>query len=198
MTEARGQSEQQTQAAGVRGIVVRLLLATVGMFGFGFALVPLYDLICDVTGLGGRTGGQYDYVEADLSEDRSRLVTVRFVTNNNADMPWEFRAGKGGMRVHPGGMNEAVFFARNPTDRPMMAQAVPSVAPAMASEFFHKTECFCFDQQVLQPGEAIEMPLRFIVDRDLPDSVNTISLSYTMFDITDYMPASGETTAAGG
>lgn len=170
---------------GVGRTVGKLVAGTVGMFGFAFALVPLYDAFCEVTGLNGKTGGQYEYVEADLEADRSRLVQIRFVTNANASMPWEFGPDVGGMRVNPGGINEATFHATNTTNRVMVAQAIPSVAPGRAAAFFHKTQCFCFDQQVLEPGESIEMPVRFIVDRDLPRSVATITLSYTMFDITD-------------
>jgi cytochrome c oxidase assembly protein subunit 11 len=174
--------------------VRRTALGVVGMFAFAFALVPLYDVICDVTGLNGKTGDAYEYAEADLEADRSRLIAIRFVTNNNAGMPWGFGANKGGMRVNPGGINEAVFHAHNPTDRIMVAQTIPSVAPGRAATFFHKTQCFCFDQQVLMPGEAVEMPVRFIVDRDLPRTVDAITLSYTMFDITDQ--ASGRAALA--
>lgn len=170
---------------GVDRTVGKLVAGTIGMFGFAFALVPLYDAFCEVTGLNGKTGDAYEYVEADLEADRSRLVQIRFVTNGNGGMPWEFGPDTGGMRVNPGGINEATFHATNPTRRLMVAQAIPSVAPGRAAAYFHKTQCFCFDQQVLEPGESIEMPVRFIVDRDLPRSVSTITLSYTMFDITD-------------
>jgi cytochrome c oxidase assembly protein subunit 11 len=168
----------------VKRTVLKLVAGTAAMFAFAFALVPLYDVLCEVTGLNGKTGDAYEYVEADLEADRSRLVQIRFVTNGNGGMPWEFGPNTGGMRVHPGGVNEATFHARNTTGRIMVAQAIPSVAPGRAAAFFHKTQCFCFDQQVLEPGEAIDMPVRFIVDRDLPRSVGTITLSYTMFDIT--------------
>lgn len=172
-------------AGQTKGTVLRLILGGVGMFGFAFALVPLYDVICEVTGLNGKTGGRYEAAPAALKPDLSRDVQVRFVTNTNAAMPWHFGAKQGGMAVNPGGVNVAMFYAENPTDRPMVAQTIPSIAPGRAASYFHKTECFCFDQQVLMPGEKVEMPMRFIVDRDLPESVVTISLSYTMFDITD-------------
>lgn len=165
--------------------ILRLVLGGAAMFGFAFALVPLYDVICEVTGLNGKTGGRYEAKPAQLEADASREVAVRFVTNVNQGMAWDFGARMGGMTVHPGGVNEATFYAHNPTNRVMVAQTIPSVAPGRAASYFHKTECFCFDQQVLQPGEAVEMPMRFIVDRDLPDSIATISLSYTMFDITE-------------
>lgn len=168
-----------------RGTVIRLVAGVAGMFLFAFALVPLYDVICEVTGLNGKTGGAYEYVAADLEQDESREVQIRFVTNINAGMPWGFGADQGGMRVSPGGVNEATFFAHNPTDRIMVAQTIPSVVPGRAAAFFHKTQCFCFDQQVLMPGESVQMPVRFIVDRNMPDTVVSITLSYTMYDITE-------------
>jgi cytochrome c oxidase assembly protein subunit 11 len=203
-------------AGQTKGTVLRLGLGGVGMFGFAFAVVPLYDVICEVTGLNGKTGGRYEAAPAALKPDLSRDVQIRFVTNTNAAMPWHFGAKQGGMTVNPGGVNLAMFYAENPTDRPMVAQTIPSIAPGRAASYFHKTECFCFDQQVLMPGEKVEMPMRFIVDRDLPEGVVTISLSYTMFDITDQASgryalekalatkrapvasAAGDTGAAGG
>lgn len=170
---------------GIQATVLKLVASALAMFAFAFALVPLYDALCDITGLNGKTGGAYSYEAADLEADRSRLVQVRFVTNANGGMPWTFGPDKGGMRVHPGGINEATFHATNTTKRVMVAQAIPSVSPGRAAAYFHKTQCFCFDQQVLEPGESIEMPVRFIVDRDLPGSVATITLAYTMFDITE-------------
>lgn len=155
------------------------------MFGFGFALVPLYGLLCDITGLGGKTGGAYTYDPASVAPDRSRLVQVKFLTNTNAGMPWEFRSEKGGVRVHPGELTEVMFYARNPTDKVMVGQAIPSIVPIRAVDYFHKTECFCFSQQVLQPGEEIEMPMRFIVAPELQRNVKSISLSYTLFDVTE-------------
>jgi cytochrome c oxidase assembly protein subunit 11 len=164
--------------------VMKLVLMVIGMFGFGWALVPLYDLLCEVTGLGGRTGGAYAYDPATVVVDRKRLVKVNFTTNTNGGMPWEFWSDKGGMRVHPGVLSEATFFVKNTTDRWMIGQAVPSVVPLTATDYFHKTECFCFNSQVLEPGEEMEMPMRFIVDADLPDNVESISLSYELFDVT--------------
>ncbi len=163
----------------------KLMLIVVGMFGFGFALVPLYDLLCEVTGLGGRTGGQYTIDPATHTVDKTRLVRVNFITNTNAGMPWAFWSEKGGVRVHPGQPKLVKFFVRNPTDRVMIGKAVPSVAPMRASAFFHKTECFCFEQQMLQPGETLELPMRFIVGSQLPKNIDLINLSYTLFDVTE-------------
>jgi cytochrome c oxidase assembly protein subunit 11 len=167
-----------------RSTPAKLLLLVVAMFGFGFALVPLYGLLCDVTGLGGRTGGKAIYDPAQIHVDTTRLVKVSFVTNTNDGMPWKFRSEVAGMRVHPGELNEALFVVRNPTNKTMVAQAVPSLAPGTAAEFFHKTECFCFSRQVLGPGEEKEMPMRFFVAPEIPRSVESISLSYTLFDVT--------------
>ncbi len=146
----------------------------------------MYDLLCEVTGLGGRTGGAYAFEAAAIQPDKSRLISVNVSTNTNAGMPWEFWAEKGGVRVHPGELKQLNLFVRNTTGRRMIAQAVPSVVPPSAAEYFHKTECFCFERQVLEPGELLEMPMRFIVGRGLPKNVQSISLSYELFDVTNF------------
>jgi len=176
--------------------VKKLLCIVVGMFAFGWALIPLYDLLCEVTGLGGKTGGAYTYDPAAERIDRNRLVKVNFITNTNGGMQWEFWSDKGGMRVHPGALSEATFYVKNTTNRTMVGQAVPSVVPTTAVDYFHKTECFCFNSQVLEPGEEMEMPMRFFVDADLPDNVPTISLSYALFDITE-LSGAGERSLGG-
>jgi cytochrome c oxidase assembly protein subunit 11 len=169
--------------------VAKLCLIVVGMFGFGFALVPLYDVLCDITGLGGRTGGEYTYDPASMQRDSSRLIRVNFITNTNAGMPWRFWSESGGVRVHPGELKEVNFYVTNTTNRRMVGQAIPSVVPFKAAAHFHKTECFCFNSQVLEPGETMEMPMRFIVGPDLPRNVESISLSYALFDITEMADA---------
>ncbi len=169
--------------------VTKLVLLGVGMFGFAFALVPLYDLLCDVTGLGGRTGGAYAYEPAKAEVDTSRLVKVNFVANTNDGMPWQFWGETPTVRVHPGELTEVKFYVKNPTDRAMVGQAVPSVAPNAAAEHFHKTECFCFERQILQPGEELEMPMRFFLAPELPKYVQSVSLSYSLFDITELAAA---------
>ncbi|MEM1433280.1 MAG: cytochrome c oxidase assembly protein [Pseudomonadota bacterium] len=167
------------------GTVPKLCLLVVGMFGFAFALVPLYNLLCEITGLGGKTGGKYDYDPAAMAVDDTREIKVNFITNTNGGMPWQFGSAVSGMRVNPGKLNEAVFVVTNTTKRVMVGQAVPSVVPIRATDHFHKTECFCFEQQVLEPGETMEMPMRFIVGTELPGNIQSISLSYALFDITD-------------
>ena len=165
-------------------LVLRLLGVVVGMFAFGFALVPLYDVFCEITGVNGKTAGKFTVSQVQKI-DRQRLVTIQFLTNNNADMPWEFRPKKRMLKIHPGELNSTAFYMRNPANKTMVAQAVPSVTPFHAAQYLHKTECFCFDQQQLAQGEEMDMPLRFIIDADLPKDVNTLTLSYTLFDVTD-------------
>jgi len=175
------QPDNQRSPNAAHGKLLALLGAgVVGMFAFSFALVPLYDLLCDITGLGGKTGGKYEYDAATVTPDTSRLIRVNFITNNNDGMPWEFSSEKGGVRVNPGELKAVNFVVRNPTDRIMVGQAIPSVVPVKAAEYFHKTECFCFEQQILQPGEEMVMPMRFIVGRELPKNVQSISLSYAL------------------
>lgn len=168
--------------------VRQLLLVVVGMFGFGFAMVPLYDLVCEVTGLNGKTAGQYTATEEQVVRE-DRLVTIQFLASNNTDMPWEFRPAVRKMTVNPGKMQETEFYVRNVTNKTMVAQAVPSVSPNRAAEFLHKTECFCFEQQQLAEGEDMGMPLRFIIDSNIPEDVTTLTLSYTLYDVTEQFGA---------
>src|SRR5690606_7610059 len=144
---------------------------------FGFALVPLYDVFCEVTGLNGKTGGRVEYSADTMEVDRERLVTVQFVTSNNADMAWEFRPLVNQVQVHPGELTEVRFIARNPTGARSIGQAIPSVAPSVAADHLRKTECFCFNHQVLEAGESIEMPLFFYVDQAIPGTVSKLTLS---------------------
>jgi cytochrome c oxidase assembly protein subunit 11 len=157
----------------------------VGMFAFVFVvMVPLYDVLCDALGINGKTDGQaYAAVQADVDEPRS--VTIQFIATKNGGMPWEFTPSTTMMNVHPGAVNDTVFLARNPMPGAMIAQAIPSISPARAVEYFHKTECFCFNRQPLDGGAEAELPRQFIVDRDLPSDIGTITLSYTIFDVTE-------------
>lgn len=169
----------------IRWLTTRLLLLAVLMFGFGFALVPIYDVMCKAFGINGKTAGQY---EGSQVTDASREVRVQFLATNAVDMVWEFRSKADELDVHPGAVNQVLFVASNPSDHVMTAQAIPSISPSEAAAYFHKTECFCFTQQVLKPGERIEMPVRFIVDRDLPKDVKHLTLAYTLFDVTARKP----------
>lgn len=167
-----------------RILAAKLGAVVVGMFIFAvYVMPPMYDLFCEVTGLNGKTAGKYQATEVVV--DRSRQITVQFLATNNENMPWAFKPQMQSIKVHPGEEVEVRYLATNPTASAMVAQAVPSVVPFKAAEYFHKTECFCFNQQPLDGGESAELPLRFIVDQDIPKQVHTITLSYTLFDITD-------------
>ncbi|MDX1634150.1 MAG: cytochrome c oxidase assembly protein [Marinobacter sp.] len=157
------------------------LAGVVGMFAFGFALVPLYEVFCEITGINGKTGGRYESVEV-VEPDLSRTITVQFTAQNGPGMPWEFRPVTRSIEVHPGEPTTVQFRAMNPTAETMVGQAVPSLAPSEGTLYFHKTECFCFNQQELKAGESIDMPLVFIVDRDLPAEIHKLTLSYTLYD----------------
>lgn len=169
------------RAAANQKVVKRLGIAAVLMFGFGFAMVPLYDVFCDITGLNGKTGRIE--LEDALSQtvDEDRLVTVEFLSVVHSELPWEFRPMVRRIKVHPGEVTEVNYYAMNKTDNTVAGQAVPSLAPGLAAKYFSKTECFCFTRQSLGPGEGKEMPLRFVVDPALPENVRTVSLSYTFF-----------------
>jgi len=164
-----------------RRSALRLAAVTLVMFGFGFALVPLYDVFCEITGLNGKTG-RVEAAAVEQNADLSRTVTVEFVSSVNGVLGWEFVPEVTRMKIHPGRIYEANFSATNRTSHPSTGQAVPSVSPSTAARYFNKTECFCFTRQELGVGEHRRMPVRFVVDRDLPEQVHTITLSYTFFD----------------
>ena len=163
-----------------RALTGRLLLMAIAMFGFGFLLVPLYDVFCEITGFGGRTNATAAVVEE--APDLSREIRIEFVTTVNSYAPFEFAADVDSMTVNPGKMYFATFTAKNLTTADRVAQAVPSVAPVAAAEHFKKIECFCFTSQDFFANEQRAMPLQFIVDPDLPEYVDTITLQYTFFD----------------
>ncbi len=161
-------------------VIRNLLFAVVGMFGFGFALVPLYDVFCDITGINGKTGDQY-ISDTPIQIDTSREIKVEFLANLNADMPWEFKPLTRSVRVHPGEASRIEYVARNKTDRDIVGQAVPSVSPGLAAAHFQKTECFCFTEQVLKAGEEKIMPVVFMIDPSIDEDVHEVTLSYTFF-----------------
>ncbi len=161
-------------------VIGKLLILVFAMFGFGFALVPLYDVFCDVTGLNGKTGGQVAAVETPVI-DLNRVVKVQFVASLNANMPWEFKPMTRSMQLHPGESATVDFYARNTSQVDIIGQAVPSVTPGLAASYFQKTECFCFTEQKLAAGEERRMPVIFRIDNALPDDIHELTLSYTFF-----------------
>ena len=170
-------------------VVKKLLLIVFGMFGFGFALVPLYDVFCDITGLNGKTNGTAVSYTAD-GVDTSRTVTVQFITRMAKGIPWQFEPVINEVDVHPGEVKFVNFYAKNESMRDIVGQAVPSVSPGMAAGYFQKIECFCFTQQPLKANEDVEMGLQFYVDVDLPPEITTLTLSYTLYDITGSVDSS--------
>ncbi|TNF92804.1 MAG: cytochrome c oxidase assembly protein [Gammaproteobacteria bacterium] len=172
----KGQQKSHNKTVGL------LAGLTVFMFGFGFALVPLYDVFCEVTGLNGKTADG-PAVVTEKRVDKNRTVNVQFIANLNNNAPWKFKPEVFEMKVHPGELKDTRFFAQNLTKENRAAQAVPSVSPGEAASHFNKTECFCFTRQVFKANEGRWMPLRFMVDPDLPDHLTTLTLSYTFFEL---------------
>lgn len=164
-------------------LVAKLALVCILMFGFGYVLVPLYDVFCDLTGL-RFTPDSAQLLPQEIKEDTSRLVTVEFDVTRNQQMPWDIRPAVRRMQVHPGRVYTTSYFARNETQGLMIGQAVPSVTPYVANRHLIKTECFCFANQKISAGEEVEMPLSFMLNPKLPAEVNLVTLSYTFFDIT--------------
>lgn len=162
--------------------LLKLSLVVVFMFGFGYALVPLYDVFCEVTGLNGKTGRLSAQSAQALTIDPQRTITVEFLATVNQGLPWTFKPLQKQMTVHTGQVYTAYYLAENHSADSVTAQAVPSVAPNRAGTFFNKTECFCFTQQTLAAGAQQEMPVRFVVDPLLPANISTLTLSYTFFN----------------
>jgi cytochrome c oxidase assembly protein subunit 11 len=167
-----------------RRLLRGLLIMTAGSFAFGWALIPLYDVFCKVAGIGNaeaRAGS------ANVQEalDLAREVTVEFIADPASVGSFDFRPKAASMRVHPGKLYDTEFYAKNLTQAASVAQAVPSISPTVAARYFHKTQCFCFSPQHFDAGEGRDMPVRFIVDPQLPDNVDKITLAYTFYDTTE-------------
>lgn len=169
-------------------LIGRLVLLVAASAAFGIALVPLYDTLCRVAGLNGKTfsAGGLAADEKPLGRvDRGRLVTVEFTGTVMPGLPWELRPLRNSVELHPGEMQQIAFLVRNTSGEPVAGQAIPSVTPGQAAQHFHKIECFCFNQQMLGPGEARELPLMFIVKPELDADVRTITLSYVFFKVPE-------------
>ena len=161
----------------------KLLVVALGMFGFGFALVPLYNKVCEVAGLRELwQPGQAEAAAANSQVDLTRTVTVEFDSNIRM-LPWTFKPMASSVEIHPGELTQMVYEVRNTLAEPVTGQAVPSYGPRLAAQYFRKLECFCFTQQTLAAGEVRQMPVVFVIDPNLPRDVNTITLSYTFFRV---------------
>lgn len=176
---------KKEQEKANRKMVTKLSLVAVAMFGFGYALVPLYDLICDVTGWGwnSETGRIDQTAVAKQKIDESRRVVVEFMGHAETNLPWEFKPMQSRLIVVPGKIMTARYLARNLSDQVVTGQAIPSVVPIRATRYFKKLECFCFSKQTLKPGESKEMVLKFVVNQRLAKDIDTITLSYAFFNM---------------
>ena len=167
-----------------KSVVTKLAIVAVCMFGFGYVLVPLYDVFCDLTGLRFTQDANEELVAQEITEDTSRIVTVEFDASLNQSMPWDVKPAVSKMQVHPGRVYTTNYIAKNKTQSQMIGQAVPSITPYIANRHLVKTECFCFESQAINAGEKVEMPLSFMINPKLPKDVKVVTLSYTFFDIT--------------
>jgi cytochrome c oxidase assembly protein subunit 11 len=183
-----------------RTMVKKLAVVAAGMFAFGYALVPIYKHICEVTGVNILALGEKEVpgtsrAAPNTQIDYSRTITVEF--DANARGPWEFKPAKRSLQVHPGELATVMYEFRNVQGRRMSAQAIPSYAPHQAAPYFNKVECFCFRQYTLEPGEAREWPVAFVIDPKLSKDVTTITLSYTFFEVGSKVPPAPQARAAG-
>ena len=193
------------RAANVK-MVGKLAVVAAGMFAFGYALIPIYKHICELTGInilslserqvpGGGTAGRDVKVPSNSQVDLSRTITVEF--DANARGPWDFKPAQSSVQVHPGQLTTVMYEFQNTQNRRMAAQAIPSYAPRNAAAHFNKLECFCFNQYVLEPGEKKQWPVAFVIDPRLSKDVTTITLSYTFFEVGGKTPPAPVAQAPG-
>jgi cytochrome c oxidase assembly protein subunit 11 len=166
-----------------RKLVRTLLVMTAGSFAFGWALIPLYDVLCRAAGIGNAEAKAGKSV-VEESVDPNREVTIEFVAEPASVGSFDFRPKVASMRIHPGKLYDAEFYAKNLTNEASVAQAVPSISPTGTAKYFHKTDCFCFSPQKFGAGEGRDLPVRFIVDPQLPRTVDKLTLAYTIYDTT--------------
>ncbi|WP_076589639.1 cytochrome c oxidase assembly protein [Vibrio ostreicida] len=172
------------QAQSNNQLTLKLLAAVVAMFGFGFALVPIYDVMCETLGINGKTNTESAIQPQGMIPDTSRVIRVEFMAHLNQGMPWLFEPKQRYLEVHPGEVIQTAYLATNQSKIATIGQAVPSVSPGQGASYFNKIECFCFNHQPLESLASAEMPLIFYIEPDIPDSIHTLTLSYTLYDIT--------------
>jgi cytochrome c oxidase assembly protein subunit 11 len=173
--------DQEARAAANKRLAWKLMWVVAGAVAFAFALVPLYNVFCSLTGLNGKTANTPEAVLKSMKVDESRWVTVEFTSSVMPGLAWNFYPTQSSMKVRPGEIMLTTFEAKNMTNAAVVGQAIPSISPAQATFYFKKIECFCFQQQTLKAGEAKELPLRFYVSPDLPRDIHTVTLSYAFF-----------------
>lgn len=178
---------QITEKNSSKRHTITLAFVVVAMFAFGFALVPLYDFVCEITGYNGRTSETTEQTtEAiDFAVDTQRVLKVEFLANVDASLPWDFSPVEPQIKIHPGEMQTVMFKAKNKSRLDRIGQATPFVVPREANKYFRKTECFCFTKQEFKAGEEREMPVTFIIDPALPKDIDTVTLSYSFFEHPD-------------
>lgn len=167
-----------------RRLTIGLVGIVLGMFAFGYALVPIYNVLCSAFGINGKTGGRVAN-NAQTAIDESRTITVQFLATRNANLPWTFYPMQTSIKIHPGQNQRITYFAENKSVKTMTVQAIPSVTPGPAAKYLKKTECFCFAQQTLKSMQTMQMPLIFHLDRDIPKNIKMMTLAYTLFDVTN-------------
>ena len=173
---------QEQARVGVRRTVIRTVAVLVGMFGFAFALVPLYDVFCNITGINGKVDATAQSIVPE-EVDQSRYINVQFVTRGSPGLPWQMSVEMRQMSVHPGQMAEVDFTFTNNSHSESWGRAVPSVSPSNATLHLRKISCFCFQEQQLQANERLTIPLVFQLARELPEDINTITLVYTLYPV---------------
>ena len=180
-------------AMGNTRTFAKLIVVTLGMFGFGFAMVPFYYKICEVTGL---NSGDEQILVKNSQVDTTRWVNIEFDANTNQNMAWQFRPVQRTLKVHPGQLVQMEYEVVNTGAKTIVGQAVPSYGPARAGQYFKKIECFCFRPQTLAAGEKRRMPVLFVLDPGIEKELNTVTLSYTFFNLAD-KPVSAEVSNRG-
>jgi cytochrome c oxidase assembly protein subunit 11 len=161
-------------------VTILAAFAAIMMFAFSFAMVPIYNVLCKKIGL--NTGKAIA-----ASPDFSREIMVQFVTSNNQNLPWVFYPLQKVVKIHPGENNKIFFYMKNNTQHTMTVQAIPSLSPPLSVKYFHKVQCFCFNKQTLNGGEVMKLPMIFQIDRKIPEEINTITLAYTLFNVTNQL-----------
>lgn len=164
----------------LKKVVISLVILVLLMFAFGYALVPLYNVLCSALGLNGKTNATS--VANTSVIDKNRTITVQFLATNNENLAWKFYPETKKVDLHPGQNMKIAYFARNDSDHTMTVQAIPSVTPGLAASHLKKTECFCFNQQTLKAHQSMDMPIVFHLDNDLPKNIHEVTLSYTLFE----------------
>lgn len=186
-------NERPSLNKSTRKTVILLFMLAILMFGFGFALVPFYNMLCKTIGINGKTNTSS--LANDQVPDLSRWITIQFVASTNAGLPWDFYPLVKQIKIHPGENEKVAFYAKNNANVTMTVQAIPSVTPGNIAKYLKKTECFCFTRQTFKAGEARDMPVLFHIDRSVPSDIHVITLSYTMFDTAGLNGNSSSKTA---